>query len=74
MEERGRGRGLLRAVSVLFYWVAVLTISAAFVVGLVLFFESRDQSSLNEDAGDRSSEPSDPSDGPADGDRGGPRR
>ncbi len=29
------------------YWLAVLAISLAFVVGLILFFESRDQSSLD---------------------------
>ncbi|MBA2794474.1 MAG: hypothetical protein H0U32_10870 [Thermoleophilaceae bacterium] len=28
------------------YWLAVLAISLAFVVGLILFFESRDESSL----------------------------
>ena len=39
---------LLRA---LLYWTAVLVISLALVVGLILFFESRDESSLGEDAG-----------------------
>jgi hypothetical protein len=33
---------LLRVV----YWVAVVAISLALVVGLILFFESRDQSSV----------------------------
>jgi hypothetical protein len=33
---------LLRVV----YWVAVIAISLALVVGLILFFESRDQSSV----------------------------
>jgi hypothetical protein len=28
------------------YWLAVLAVSLALVVGLILFFESRDQSSL----------------------------
>jgi hypothetical protein len=28
------------------YWVAVVAISLALVVGLILFFESRDQSSV----------------------------
>jgi hypothetical protein len=28
------------------YWVAVLAISLALVIGLILFFESRDQSSI----------------------------
>jgi hypothetical protein len=28
------------------YWVAVIAISLALVVGLILFFESRDQSSV----------------------------
>jgi cytochrome b subunit of formate dehydrogenase len=30
----------------LLYWLAVLAISLALVVGLILFFESRDQSSI----------------------------
>jgi cytochrome b subunit of formate dehydrogenase len=30
----------------LLYWTAVLAISLALVIGLILFFESRDQSSL----------------------------
>jgi cytochrome b subunit of formate dehydrogenase len=30
------------------YWLAVLAISLLFVVGLILFFESRDDSSLDE--------------------------
>lgn len=34
------------------YWLAVLVISLALVVALVLFFESRDQSEI-EDAGAR---------------------
>jgi hypothetical protein len=28
------------------YWLAVLAVSLALVIGLILFFESRDQSSL----------------------------
>jgi len=32
------------------YWVAVVAISLAQVVGLILFFESRDQSSLESGA------------------------
>jgi cytochrome b subunit of formate dehydrogenase len=32
------------------YWIAVLAISLALVVGLILFFESRDQSSLESGA------------------------
>jgi cytochrome b subunit of formate dehydrogenase len=28
------------------YWLAVLAISLALVIGLILFFESRDQSSI----------------------------
>ncbi len=35
----------------LLYWLAVLAISLAFVVGLILFFESRDQSSVERSAG-----------------------
>ena len=33
------------------YWVAVVAISVALVVGLILFLESRDQSSVKDDAG-----------------------
>jgi cytochrome b subunit of formate dehydrogenase len=33
------------------YWIAVLAISVALVIGLILFFESRDQSSLEGDRG-----------------------
>ncbi len=29
------------------YWLAVVAISLVFVVGLILFFESRDESSLD---------------------------
>ena len=29
------------------YWVAMFAISLAFVVGLIIFFESRDDSSLD---------------------------
>jgi cytochrome b subunit of formate dehydrogenase len=32
------------------YWLAVLAISVALVIGLILFFESRDQSSVESDA------------------------
>jgi cytochrome b subunit of formate dehydrogenase len=28
------------------YWVAVVAVSLALVIGLILFFESRDQSSI----------------------------
>jgi hypothetical protein len=34
------------------YWLAVLAISLALVVGLILFLESRDQSSLERSATD----------------------
>jgi hypothetical protein len=30
----------------LLYWLAVLAVSLALVIGLILFFESRDQSSI----------------------------
>jgi hypothetical protein len=36
----------------LLYWLAVLAISLALVVGLILFLESRDQSSLERSAAD----------------------
>jgi hypothetical protein len=32
------------------YWLAVLAISVALVIGLILFFESRDQSSVESGA------------------------
>ena len=32
------------------YWLAVIAISLALVVGLILFFESRDQSSVESGA------------------------
>jgi cytochrome b subunit of formate dehydrogenase len=32
------------------YWLAVVAISVALVVGLILFLESRDQSSVEDDA------------------------
>ena len=32
------------------YWVAVVAISLALVVALILFFESRDQSSVDSDS------------------------
>jgi hypothetical protein len=35
----------------LLYWVAVLAISLALVIALILFFESRDQSSVEGSAG-----------------------
>ncbi|HMJ96807.1 MAG TPA: hypothetical protein VK486_13190 [Thermoleophilaceae bacterium] len=34
----------------LLYWILVLAISLALVVGLILFFESRDQSSVESGA------------------------
>jgi cytochrome b subunit of formate dehydrogenase len=34
----------------LLYWLAVLAISLALVIGLILFFESRDQSSIEGEA------------------------
>jgi cytochrome b subunit of formate dehydrogenase len=40
-------RGVLLKV---LYWVAVVAISLALVVGLVLFLESRDQSSVESDS------------------------
>jgi cytochrome b subunit of formate dehydrogenase len=34
----------------LLYWLAVVAISIALVIGLILFFESRDQSSVESGA------------------------
>ena len=45
-EKRSRGRSgrlLLKAA----YWLAVLIVSLALLVGLILLLESRDDSSLN---------------------------
>ena len=39
--------GVPRVLAKLLYWLAVLLISLALVVVLILFFESRDGSSLN---------------------------
>lgn len=44
-----RSRPVKLALRVL-YWGAVLAISLALVVGLILFFESRDQSSVESGA------------------------
>jgi hypothetical protein len=49
-DERARpatGTGTRIALKVL-YWLAVLLISVAILVGLILLLESRDQSSLDE--------------------------
>ena len=32
------------------YWLAVVAISVALVIGLIMFFESRDSSSVKEDS------------------------
>ncbi len=40
------GRALRRWLLRLLYWLAVLAISLVLLVSLVLFFESRDESSL----------------------------
>jgi hypothetical protein len=46
----------VRILGRVLYWVVVLAISLALVVGLILFFESRDESSL-ENAGSLHSRP-----------------
>ena len=38
---------MLRVLGKVLYWLAVLAISLALVVGLVLWFESRDDSDLD---------------------------
>jgi cytochrome b subunit of formate dehydrogenase len=43
-----RTRSLLRIGGKVLYWLVVLAISLALVVGLILFFESRDQSQVEE--------------------------
>jgi hypothetical protein len=42
---------MMRWVLKLLYWLAVLAISLALVIALILFFESRDQSSVERSAG-----------------------
>ncbi|MGI8805769.1 MAG: hypothetical protein ACR2IN_08815 [Thermoleophilaceae bacterium] len=42
--QAGRVRAI---VGKIVYWLAVLVLSLALLVGLVLFFESRDQSTLD---------------------------
>jgi hypothetical protein len=41
---------MIRVLGKLVYWAAVLAISAALVVVLILFFESRDQSRVDNSA------------------------
>jgi cytochrome b subunit of formate dehydrogenase len=43
-----RTRSLLRIGGKVVYWLVVLAISLALVVGLILYFESRDQSQVEE--------------------------
>jgi cytochrome b subunit of formate dehydrogenase len=43
-----RTRSVLRIGGKIAYWLVVLAISLALVVGLILFFESRDQSQVEE--------------------------
>jgi cytochrome b subunit of formate dehydrogenase len=43
-----RTRSLVRIGGKIVYWLVVLAISLALVVGLILFFESRDQSQVEE--------------------------
>lgn len=40
----------MRVILTVIYWLAVLAISLALVVALILFFESRDQSSVERSA------------------------
>jgi hypothetical protein len=41
----------MRLLLKILYWLAVLAVSLALVVGLILFLESRDQSSIEEGSG-----------------------
>ena len=51
--QRGRrgGSWLRRVLGAVVYWLAVVVISLALVVGLVLFLESRDRSEVDEREG-----------------------
>jgi hypothetical protein len=44
----GGRSSLLRIAGKVLYWLVVIAISLALVVGLILFFESRDQSQVEE--------------------------
>jgi len=46
-----RARFLRRIALAVLYWVAVLLVSLAVLVGVILFLESRDQSRLEEAGG-----------------------
>jgi cytochrome b subunit of formate dehydrogenase len=46
--QPSRSRSLLHIGGKVLYWLVVLAISLALVVGLILFFESRDQSQVEE--------------------------
>jgi hypothetical protein len=39
-------RGLVRVLGKILYWLAVLAVSIALLIALVLFFESRDESQV----------------------------
>jgi cytochrome b subunit of formate dehydrogenase len=43
-----RTRSFLRFGGKVLYWLVVLVISLALVIGLILFFESRDQSKVEQ--------------------------
>jgi hypothetical protein len=45
-----RGDSMGRVLLKILYWLAVLVISLALLVALILFFESRDESSVDEGA------------------------
>ena len=46
--RRNLRRGSVRILGKILYWAAVLAISLALLIVLVLFFESRDSSQVNE--------------------------
>ena len=48
----------LRILGKVLYWAAVLVVSLALLVGLILLFESRDQSDIEGGDGSRSAPPS----------------
>lgn len=49
--DRSGDRTWLRAAGRVVYWLVVVAISLALLVGLVLFVEGRDESQVGEDAG-----------------------
>jgi hypothetical protein len=48
--KHSRKRGPLRLAGLVVYWLVVLAVSLALLVALVMFFEARDESQIDEGA------------------------